>query len=77
MRTTLDLDDDLMIRAKIRAAERRTSLKSVMEDALRDLLVGEPVPRKRVSLPTGRLNFPEDLDLTSNAAVLDYLDSLD
>lgn len=35
MKTTLDLDDDLLIEAKIIAAKRRTTLKAVVESALR------------------------------------------
>lgn len=35
MKTTLDLDDDLLIEAKTVAARRRTTLKAVVESALR------------------------------------------
>jgi hypothetical protein len=38
MRTTLDLDDRLVIAAKKRAAEAKTSLTRVIEDALRNYL---------------------------------------
>jgi hypothetical protein len=38
MRTTLDIDDRLLIAAKKRAAEGKTSLTRVIEDALRGYL---------------------------------------
>lgn len=38
MRTTLDLDDRLVVAAKKRAAEAKTSLTRVIEDALRQYL---------------------------------------
>lgn len=41
MRTTLDLDDDLMRAAKARAASTGRTLTSLMETALRDLLERE------------------------------------
>lgn len=38
MKTTVEIDDELLRRAKIRAAEQRSSLRSVLEEALRRLL---------------------------------------
>ena len=35
MKTTLDLDDELLTEAKIMAARRRTTLKAIVENALR------------------------------------------
>jgi hypothetical protein len=35
MKTTLELPDDLMIQAKATAAQRRTTLKAMFENALR------------------------------------------
>jgi len=43
MKTTLNLDDQLLREAKKRAADRGTTLKQVVEDALRDALA-EPEP---------------------------------
>lgn len=43
MKTTLDLDDDLLIEAKAVAARRRTTLKAMVEHALRrELQPAEP-----------------------------------
>jgi len=48
MRTTLNLNDDLVRQAKLRAAMENRTLTSVIEDALRRLLSGQvpadPVP---------------------------------
>ena len=38
MRTTIQLDDDLLSQAKALAAAQHRSLKAVIEDALRELL---------------------------------------
>lgn len=42
MKTTLDLPDDLLIEAKTLAARRRTTLRAVVETALRRELRPEP-----------------------------------
>lgn len=77
MRTTLNIDDELMVRAKVRAAEQRTTLTAIIETALRDALGAATVPR-HIEFPTwDGGGFPPGLDMTSNEAVLDYLDSLD
>lgn len=38
MKTTIEIDDELFRRVKVRAAERGASLRSVFEDALRRVL---------------------------------------
>ena len=44
MRTTIDLDDDLAVRAKKEAIERRCSLKALVEQGLEWVLTMEPPP---------------------------------
>lgn len=52
MKTTLDIDDALLKRAKARALERGTTLRAVVEEALqRSLGVGAGV-RSPLKLPT-------------------------
>ena len=82
MRTTLNLDDGLMVAAKTRAAERGITLTRVVEDALRLSLNGTG-PRKPgiVSLPVfegGSLapGVSED-DLLSNARLQELLEPSD
>lgn len=52
MRTTLVLDDRLFKAAKRIAAERKTTLSEVVNDALRRLTTPVSKPRKKVNLPT-------------------------
>ena len=44
MKTTLELPDDLLTEAKTVAARRRTTLKALIEHALRREIMPEPVP---------------------------------
>lgn len=60
MKTTLDLPDDLLINAKTIAAQRRTTLKAIVEKALRRELTpasetGNPDPEKFEVGPLGLL----------------------
>ncbi|MBA2316050.1 MAG: ribbon-helix-helix protein, CopG family [Chloroflexi bacterium] len=75
MRTTIKLPDDLLARAKERAATRQTTLNVVVEDALRAALASRDPQRDPVPIPThagGRLQAGVDLDDTS--ALLDLMD---
>ena len=47
MKTTLDLDDTLLIEAKTVAARRRTTLKSLVEHALRREIRPSPAETNR------------------------------
>lgn len=52
MRTTLDLPDDVMRRAKITAVERGSTLRQLVIDALqRELNTLAPPPRRRLEKP--------------------------
>ena len=60
MRTTVDLPDDLMRRAKIAAVRRGSTLRDLVAEALRSLLADQgPAQRRRmdrapIKLPPGR-----------------------
>lgn len=79
MRTTLNLDDDLLVGAKELAVRNRTTLTAVIEDALRDKLRGtddgEPLPP--VELPVSRMagGVRPGVDLDDTAALLDLLEA--
>lgn len=76
MRTTIRLDDDLLMRAKREALERGTTLTAVIEDALRRALV-EPSNggRPTFAVPTFRGDgLQPGVDLDDSASLLDLLD---
>lgn len=77
MRTTLRLDDQLLERAKKLAAERRTTLTAIFEEALREKLArsSEPPPRSAERpLPTFSGNGPRPgVDLHDSAGLLDVM----
>lgn len=71
MRTTLDLPDDLLKRAKIEAVERGTSLRDLVGAALERELSGGSDPklrRKRAQFPIFDSKAPGSLRL-SNAGI--------
>ena len=55
MRTTLDLPDDVLRRAKIAAVERGSSLRQLVIDALRREMEGAPRSRRRMTTPPIKL----------------------
>lgn len=55
MRTTVRLSDDLLRRAKRKAAEKGRTLTSLIEDGLKIILAESPrPPRSRVHLPISK-----------------------
>ena len=66
MRTTLDLPDELLKRAKIEAVHRGTSLRDLVGAALARELNRPPKPaRKRVQFPIFDSKVPGALRLTN------------
>lgn len=59
VKTTIDLPDALLHEAKIAAAQRRTSLKALVEQGLEFVLHGIPVPAKADSLAKNEQDFYE------------------
>jgi hypothetical protein len=75
MKTTVDLPDDLLIRAKKRAAETRTPLRVLLERGLRrelasrntrELALGTRVAIRWVTAPGG---LPPGLDVANREAL--------
>ena len=77
VRTTIDINDALLAAAKYRAARDQKTLKSVVEQALREFLTG---PARTVADPPpipvfrGRGVQP-GVDLTDNAALEDLMNA--
>lgn len=55
MRTTLDIDDDVLLAAKERAARERTSIGAIVSRLARESLIGQaPAARSRKKSAPGR-----------------------
>ena len=77
MKTTIDLPDDLMIAAKKRAAESRSTLREIFERGLRRELAskggakrGRAPAIRWVTAPGG---LPRGLDVSDRAAMHDWM----
>ena len=79
MRTTIRIDDALLVEAKTRAARSGRTLNEVVEEALRQSFAArEPAGSGRLALPVfaqGRLRPGVDLD--DMASLLDVMDGRD
>jgi hypothetical protein len=79
MRTTINIDDDLLAEAKQVAARTGRSLTAVVEDALRESLHrrSQAAPRA-VELPVfGEGGVQPGVDLDDSAALLDLMEDDD
>jgi hypothetical protein len=76
MRTTINVDDGLLVEAKRRAAERGTTLTGLIEDALRETLArreaADEAPFSTVTYRGGGL-MP-GIDLDDGAGLRELLD---
>jgi hypothetical protein len=79
MRTTISIEDSLLQKAKKISHERRCSLRTVIEDALRAAFAKERKP-SRSAPPRPLKTFKgtgvqQGIDLSSSAALLDAMES--
>lgn len=76
MKTTLDLNEALLTKAKALAAQQRTSLTRLIEEGLQLRLSAQSARSKPVRLPVyhGKGGLAPGLDGTSNKAMLDAAD---
>lgn len=77
MRTTIDLDDRLLLAAKQRAAQEGRTLRSLVEEALRARLSPRPQEADLPALPVHRPaqgGLLPGVDLRDGAALRDLLD---
>ncbi len=75
MRTTLQLDDELVVQAKISVARSGRTLSQVIEDALRQALAPRAEPaRQRISVPTSAGRPLPGVNLDDNSGLLDLMD---
>lgn len=77
VRTTIRLDDDLLLQAKSFAARQHRTLTSLVEQGLRQLLREASIPaRERTRLPVSTKGggLVPGVDLDDSAALLDIMD---
>jgi hypothetical protein len=76
MKTTIEIDDRLLERAKRHASAHGTTLRAVIEDALRARLAPRPEARARYRFapPTVRGSSPPAIDVADRNALYDLLD---
>jgi len=76
MKTTLEIDDRLLERAKRHASAHGTTLRAVVEEALRARLAPRPEAgaRYRFTPPTVRGSRPPAIDIADRNALYDLLD---
>lgn len=80
MKTTLDIQDNLLINAKAAAALQRTTLTRLVEEGLEMRLAAVPAPppsRRKVTLPVmrGKGGMRAGIDPKSNRSMLDAMES--
>jgi Family of unknown function (DUF6364) len=77
MKTTLDLDDELIVRAKAVAAREGRSLTALIEEGLR-LRLRRPTPSRvaepKIAVYAGRGGLRRGVDPSSNRSLLDAAD---
>lgn len=75
MKTTLDINDELLIRAKAVSARERKSLTALIEEGLRLRLrrrsPGSSGPPRSVPIYQGKSGVAAGIDPTSNRSMLD------
>jgi hypothetical protein len=78
MRTTFDLPDDLMRRAKIAAVKRGSSLRDLVADAIRRMLA-EPTVSRRQRMTEGPIKLPpgHTIPIRSNDELAQLFDQED
>lgn len=77
VKTTIELPDELLIEAKKRAAEERTTIRSIMERALRKEL-NVKAPRRarrkpRIRWVTVDGGLPPGLDVSNRESMMEWI----
>ena len=79
MKTTIELPDDLLIAAKKRAAETRTTLRELVERSLRRELQTEqnekPRKRRKIRWVTSKGGLPPGLDISDREKMHEWLEA--
>ncbi len=76
MKTTVDLPEDLLLAAKRKALESRTTLRDILERALRRELrqtVGRSTRRPRIRWVTSAGGLPPGLDISDRGKMMEWV----
>lgn len=74
MKTTLNLNDDMLRRSKERAAQQGITLTRFVEDALAVKLSDAGKPQFRLTLKTVQGTRPPNVDISDRNALYDVID---
>ncbi len=77
MKTTVEIDDQLLRQAKIAAIERGVSLRSLIENGLRGQLVPPPhtaVPPIQWITAPAPLSLPPEVDIASRKSMWEWFE---
>ena len=75
MKTTLNLDDDLMRALKQRAAETGRTMTSLVEEAIREILAGHSAPRtEEFRWVTVRGRIQPGIDVADRDSLIDAME---
>lgn len=75
MRTTVDLDEQLLTYAKLRAVQQGCTIKQVIEDALRESFSRRPLKQDLVKLDTASgVGLKPGVDLDNGRSLSDIMD---
>lgn len=75
MRTSVDIDDQLLLHAKQQAVQQGCTLKQILEDALRDFFSHQSPPHEPVSLETfSGVGLKPGVNLDNNRSLNDVMD---
>jgi hypothetical protein len=81
MRTTVDVEPELLRQVKQRAAERQTTLSAVINEALREVFYRRAAAQRTgptmLTVDHRRGGLRPGVDLDNNAALLEIMDSRD
>ena len=77
MKTTIELPDDLLLQAKRKALENRTTLRHIVERALRqELMGGKPATHRprRIRWITSPGGLPRGVDLSDRTEMWEWME---
>ncbi|MEI6066285.1 MAG: hypothetical protein WCP96_03025 [Methylococcaceae bacterium] len=75
MRTTVDIDDQLLLYAKHQAVQQGCTFKQILEDALRDFFLHQSRQHEVVSLETfSGAGLKPGVNLDNNRSLIDIMD---